>query len=231
MERADGGRTAGIFVTLEGGEGSGKSSQARALEARLRASGRAVTVTREPGGTDLGEVVRQVIRKPALARRVFSGLTDSVTWSGVTPLAELFLFEAARAQLVAEVVRPALAAGAVVLSDRFTDSTLAYQGYGRGLDLELVRTVNGYAAAGVTPDLTVLLDVPVEVGLARKAGEAGVDAIGREALAFHQRVRRGYLALAAAEPERWLVVDAAAPPERVTEAIWARLAPLLAARA
>jgi dTMP kinase len=128
---------------------------------------------------------------------------------------------------VEEVIRPALDAGGVAVSDRFTDSTLAYQGYGRGLDLEMIRAVNGYATGGLAPDLTVLLDVPPEVGLARKAGEAGVDSIGRETLEFHRRVREGYHALAAQEPERWLVLDGTLPPERITGAIWERVLPLL----
>lgn len=223
---------AGLFITLEGGEGSGKSTQAHALAERLRAASFPVTVTREPGGTSLGEVVRELLKRPALARRVYIALAETSTWSKIDPRAELFLFEAARAQLVSQVVRPALDRGETVICDRFTDSTLAYQGYGRGLDLDIIHTVNDFAAQGLRPDLTVLLDLPVEVGLARKLGEQENwrASLGGEETAFHERVRRGFLTLAQTDPERWFVVDATQSPERITEIIWARLKPLLERR-
>ena len=202
----------GLFLTLEGGEGSGKSTQARALGSLLESKGHAVTLTREPAGGALGGWVQQLLSQDE---------------PRLQPYSELFLFAAARAQHLAELIRPSLERGEVVICDRFTDSTLAYQGYGRGLSLNHVQAVNDIATEGLTPDLTVLLDVPVDVGLARKAGEQGADRIGRESAAFHERVRRGYLAIAAEDPERFLVLDATRPPDETTEAIWRRLEPLL----
>lgn len=202
----------GLFLTLEGGEGSGKSTQAQALKGLLESKGHAVTLTREPAGGELGRWVRQLLSE------------DEPT---LEPHSELFLFAAARAQHLAEVIRPALERGEVVVCDRFIDSTLAYQGHGRGLGLNDVRAVNRIASGGPTPDLTVLLDVPVEVGLARKRSEQGADRIGRESAEFHERVRQGYLAIAAEERERFLVLDATRPIEETTEAIWRRLEPLL----
>jgi len=197
------------LITLEGGEGAGKSSQAAQLGAHLRAIRRQVIISREPGGTELGERIRALTREPA------------------SLLAELFLFEAARAQLVAGVVRPALDGGAVVILDRYADSTLAYQGYGRGIPLKEIRALNAIATAGLVPDLTFLLDIDVERGLARKLGEIGHDAIGREHREFHERVRAGYRALAAAEPARWTVIDASLPPSEIAEEIWARVSALV----
>jgi dTMP kinase len=210
----------GLFVTFEGGDGAGKSTQIAALAERLRAGGYEVLTAREPGGTPIGEQLRAVMRKPALARRFFRQLTQDTQWSRLEPMAELFLFEAARVQLVAELVRPALEHGAVVLLDRFTDSTLAYQGYGRGIDLASIRSVNALATENLRPDLTLLLDLDVELGLARNADERGRDAIGQEARAFHERVRAGYLALAVGEPDRWVVLDGSLPPEQLGEQIW-----------
>jgi dTMP kinase len=217
----------GRFVTFEGGEGSGKTTQIALLRRRLEAAGYDVLVSREPGGTPLGEVARALSRKPAIARRFHRALSD-VDWESVDPLAELFLMSAARAQLVGQVILPALAAGKVVLLDRFDDSTLAYQGYGRGLDLDVLRTVNAIATRRTRSDLTVLLDVPPEIGLERKRGERGRDAIGGADLMFHERVRAGYLGLAGAEPDRWLVLDATLAPEELAEQVWKRLEPLLA---
>jgi dTMP kinase len=215
--------TLGLFVTFEGGEGSGKSTQALLLAERLRAIGRVVLLAREPGGTPLGEIARALSRKPAVARRFHRALTG-VDWQRIDPLAELLLMEASRAQLVAAVVRPALARGEVVVLDRFADSSLAYQGYGRGMELEAVRTANALATGGLSPALTVLLDIDPAVGVERKRGESGRDAIGSESLAFHNRVRQGYLALAAAEPTRWLALDARLPAATLAEAVWQRLA-------
>ena len=187
-----------LFVTFEGIEGSGKTSQLQFLAAHLRAAGHAVVETREPGGTAAG----------AAMRRLLLG-AETVP---LTPLAELLLYCADRTQHVSEVVRPALAAGRVVLSDRFSDSTIAYQGYARGLDLEAVRALDARARDGLAPGLTFLLDCPVEVGLRRARGRAGVeDRFERESIAFHERVRQGFRALAAAEPGRCCILDAAAP--------------------
>lgn len=196
----------GVLVTLEGGEGSGKSTQAEALADRLREGGYAVTLTCEPAGTALGTTVKGVFQRGA-----------------VTPEAELFLFEAARAQHVEDVIRPALERGDVVVCDRYTDSTLAYQGYGRGLSLDHVRAANHIATRGLPPHFTVLLDLPPETGLARKKGEPGSDSIGQESLEFHQRVREGFLALAERESERIAVVDASKPSEEVAEEAWRAL--------
>ncbi|MGE0134062.1 MAG: dTMP kinase [Dehalococcoidia bacterium] len=201
-------RTRGRFVTLEGGEGAGKSTQIEALAALARDAGIEVVTCREPGGTVLGERLRAALFDLDRAPE---------------PLAELLVFNAARAQLVAEVIRPALEAGALVLCDRFTDSTVAYQHYGRGLPLETVEAVNRAATGGLTPDLTLLFDLPPEVGRAR-GQHGGSDYLEREALAFHERVRAGYLALAGAVPERWLVLDATLPPEELTRLAWERLA-------
>ena len=197
----------GTLVTLEGGEGSGKSSQANALATLMREHDYEVTITREPAGTKLGEIVKGIFQR---------GVT-------VTPGAELLLFEAARAQHVQEVIRPALERGNVILCDRYTDSTLAYQGYGRGLSLDHLRAVNHIATGGLPPHFTILLDLPPEIGLARKNHEPLGDSIGKESLEFHQRVRAGYLELAQREPKRMVVVDASLPEDQVTQATWQHL--------
>ena len=183
-----------LLVTFEGIEGSGKSTQLRHLAATLRAAGRAVVETHEPGDTPAGAAIRRILLGPEAPP--------------LTPLAELFLYCADRAQHMAEVIEPALAAGRVVLCDRFSDSTIAYQGYGRGLDLPAVRALDERARGGVRPGLTFLLDCPVPEGLARVHGRAGPgDRFEREAATFHERVRAGFLALAAAEPDRFCVLD------------------------
>jgi len=202
----------GLFITLEGGEGSGKSSQAETLKVLLEARGYRVALTREPGGCELG-------------RRLAALLNDGSI--DLDPRAELFLFEAARAQHVAEVILPALASHDVVICDRFADSSVAYQGHGRGLGLNHVRVANLVATQGLLPDLTVLLNVAVDLGLTRKGGETTPDRLGRESPDFHERVRRGYLALATEEPERFVVVDGTLSAEEVTQRIWRRLEPLL----
>jgi dTMP kinase len=201
-----------VFITFEGPEGSGKSENARHLAAWLAARGVAVTSTREPGGTALGEEVRALVLGPA---RAPSALTS------------LLLFSASRAELVRQVIRPALAAGRVVICDRYTDSTLAYQGYGDGLPLEEIQTVNRLATGGLTPDLTYLLDVPVEVGLARRAGAGDWNGIDARDRAFHQRVREGFLALARMEAVRFRVIDASMCRNQVQDGMLAALpAPL-----
>ncbi len=200
----------GRLVTFEGGEGSGKSTQAAALAARLEAAARPAVRLREPGGTPLGETLRDLI--------LHSG-------PEITPEAELLLFLAARAELVRLQLRPALDAGQVVICDRFSDSTLAYQGYGRGLDLAAIRPLDAFATGGLVPDLTLLLDLPLEAGLARRTG--GADAIERQEAAFHERVRQSYLALAAAAPERWLVLDGTDSVAAIEARVWARVEALL----
>ena len=202
-----------LFIVFEGGEGCGKSTQARALHRHLLQEGQRAILTREPGGTGLGERVRRHLKRPG--------------GTPISPLAELFLIEAARAQLVNEVISPALQAGQAVICDRYTPSTLAYQGHGRGLDLETIRAVNGTATGGLSPDIIVLLDIPVEAGLGRKKGRAG-DRFESESLAFHRRVRRGYLEMARADPGRWLMVDGRRPRQAIRGTIWERVSALRA---
>ena len=201
-----------LFVTFEGGEGCGKSTQARALHKRVSESGIPVLLSHEPGGTSLGKEARRYLKQTGK--------------SEISPLAELFLFAASRAQLVAEVIRPSLARGVMVICDRYADSTVAYQGYGRGLDLDVIQAVNTTATQGLLPDLVILLDLPVEMGLARKRS-ARQDRFEREEAAFHHRVREGYLKMAAADPQRWLVVDATLPKKKVEQIIWERVKGLL----
>jgi dTMP kinase len=211
-----------LFVTLEGGEGSGKSTVAAELARRLEAERHAVTLTEEPGGTELGRHFWTYLRG---------------TGEPLSPLAELLLFEAARAQHVERVIRPALDAGRVVVCDRFIDSSVAYQGYGRGLGPALVESLNGIATGGLRPDITLLLDVPVETGLRRarslEDGDAAAkarDSIGGEAASFHQRVRDGFLAIAVAEPERIFRIDAMKPLDQVIGTCWQRVQDVSASR-
>lgn len=205
----------GIFVTFEGGEGCGKSTQLRILAQRLEAAGVAVRSLREPGGTAVGEAVRAILLDPDHA-----GLDDR---------AEILLYEAARAQLVVDVIEPALAAGEVVLCDRFYDSTTAYQGHARGIPLAHVDALNRAATGGLAPDRTIVLDIEPELGISR-ATSHGADRIEAEDSAFHQRVRCGFLAIAAEEPGRVRVVDATGSIDDVAERVAAALAdmPLLA---
>lgn len=196
---------AGLLVTFEGGEGSGKSTQLRRLEARLAARGHDSLVTREPGGTPLGEQLRGL------------ALDASAPPAAMT---EALMIVAARAELVATVLRPALAAGRIVLCDRYADSTLAYQGGGRGLDASLLETLNRAATGGLRPDLTLLFDLDPERGLKRRAGGGPTNRLDHESLEFHRRVRARYLELARSEPERIVVLDAAAPEGDLEEEIW-----------
>lgn len=218
----------GILITLEGGEGSGKSVQAERLEERLRAhlgGSRQIISIHEPGGTVLGEGIRHLLKQQPqrLWRRVYKQWADLTARGPLDPVAELLLFAAARAQLVSEVVRPHLERGDVVVSDRFADSTAAYQGYGRGLDLDIIARTNAIACQGMKPQLTILLDVPVEVGLARKGPDSKRDRLDSEERSFHQKVREGYLTIAAQEPERWLVLDGRGSPDDIAEAVWRRV--------
>jgi dTMP kinase len=195
-----------MFITFEGPEGSGKSSHLAALAQYLESLGYPVYRTREPGGTAIGEQIRAVIH--------------DLRNQEMHPRTETLLYQAARAQLVEQEIRPRLARGEWVLCDRYADSTLAYQGYGHRQDLEQVRALIHYATGGLKPDLTFLLDVDVEIGLRRKQSNGSEwNRMDAYALEFHQRVRRGYLELAAAEPERWIVVDASQPWAEVQEAL------------
>ncbi|MDO4244830.1 MAG: dTMP kinase [Deinococcus sp.] len=196
----------GLFITLEGPEGAGKTTQLARLEARLRGTGRCVTVTREPGGTPLGMRVREVVLDPTLE---------------MGPLSEFLLYSASRAQLVQDVLRPALERGDVVLCDRYFDSSLAYQGAGRGLPLALLRDLTREVTGGLTPDLTLLLDLDPAVGLARAAQRGQADRLEQADLAFHQRVRAGFLELAQAEAQRFAVLDAAQSADAVEAQLWA----------
>ena len=202
META--GATGGFFISFEGPEGGGKSTQIDRLAATLAEQGFNVWTTREPGGTRAGELLRTILLGPKITR--------------LSPWAEALLFTAARAQLVEEVIRPRLERGEVVLTDRYADSTLAYQGYGRGLDLDRLRQLQLDATGGLEPDLTLLLNLPIEDGLARIPPRAQ-DRLDRETIAFHQRVHAGYRMLAAVDPERWREVDASADPAQVAAAI------------
>ena len=207
-----------LFVTFEGPEGCGKSTQMRLLAAHLREQGFDVLTTREPGGTPIGDRVRAVLLDPEHTE--------------MEPPTEFLLFSAARAQHVAQVIRPHLARGGVVLCDRFADSSLAYQGYGHRQDLTVLRTITRFATGALVPDLTFYLDVPVEVGLRRKAGGSG-DAWNRmeqKELAYHERVRAGYLDMAAQEPDRWVTVDASGDVTAVQAAIRERFRQTLSAR-
>lgn len=191
----------GVFITLEGPEGAGKTTQLRLLSRYLEDSGIEHVITRDPGGTALGKPIRRILLNSE---------------SEVHPLTELLLYEADRAQNVSEIIVPNLRAGKVVFCDRYTDSTAAYQGFGRGIDQELIDLLNGIATNGLKPDLTILFDIESSEGLSR-LHPSGHDRLEREALDFHRRVRQGYLALSEREPSRWRILDAAAPMSLVQE--------------
>lgn len=190
-----------MFITLEGPDGSGKTSQLPGLAEALRKHGYELITTREPGGTSIGDQIRKVL--------------FDLDNKGMNPRSEILLFQASRAQLVEEVIRPALASGRIVLCDRYADSTLAYQGYGHGVDLAALREIVAFATSRLKPDLTVYLDVPVEEGLQRRTKGGDWNRLDDYDLDFHRRVRAGYAELIAAEPDRWVVVNAAQPAEQV----------------
>ena len=205
-----------MLISIEGGEGVGKTTQARLLERRIRALGRDVKLIREPGGTPLGEQVRDLVK---------GGV-------GQSPKSELLLFEAARAELVETVIRPALERGAIVISDRFSDSSLAYQGHGRELPLEVVARLNEFATGGLAPDITILLNAPPSVGAARAAERDRhvSDAKTKfedEPEDFRERVSDGFREIASREPGRWHEVDATPSIKKVASAIWLHVGPLL----
>jgi dTMP kinase len=195
-----------MFITLEGPEGSGKTSQMPALAEYLQDAGYDVLITREPGGTPVGDQIRDVLM--------------NLKNVSIVPRTEILLFLAARAQHVEGVIKPALAAGKIVLCDRFGDSTLAYQGYGHKTDLDILRTLLAFSTGGLTPDITLLLDIPVQDGMARKVENCTEwNRLDAYAEAFHERVRQGYFQLAEEEPDRWVVIDARKTKEEVQEAM------------
>lgn len=198
------------FIVFEGGDGAGKSTQCRSLLHRLRRRGYPVIITREPGGTPLGESLRRLLKSR----------------QNISNLSELLMFEAARAQLVEQVIQPALLVGETVICDRFTASSIAYQGYGRGLDLGLIYQLNGYATSGLSPDLTVWLDLPVEVSMARRE-QSDKDTFDSAASEFHEKVREGYSSLSELNPGKWIVLDATRSQRELAQTIWTKVQPLL----
>jgi dTMP kinase len=194
-----------LFITLEGPDGGGKSTQARLLVEHLTARGLPALLTREPGGTPIGDQIRRTLM--------------DLGNTGMDPRTEILLFSASRAQIVHQVIRPRLEAGGVVVCDRFYDSTLAYQGYGHGLDLTALRAITDFATGGLRPDLTFLIDLPAEDGLRRRRRGGQWNRLDAYDLGFHQRVRQGYFDLAAAEPGRWVTLDATRPVEAVQSEI------------
>lgn len=199
----------GLFITFEGIEGSGKSTQARMLTERLRNDGYDVILTKEPGGTNLGEQIRQLLLSPQF---------------GVSERSELMLFLADRAQHVSELILPALSEGKIVVCERFADSTVAYQHYGLGLELKMVEALNDFVTQSLKPHLTFLLDIDPSEGLKRlQSVKASLDRVEQRSLEFHERVRQGYLEIARHEPMRIILIDASAPPRKIAEEVWERL--------
>lgn len=204
----------GLFITFEGTDGTGKTTQIQRLTADLRQTGYEVCLTHEPGGTPISEQIRDMLLNP--------------DHSEMTATTELLLYAASRAQHVSEVIKPALEAGKVVISSRFADAMVVYQGYGRGLDLDRIHHLNRIATNGVTPDVTFVLDLPVEVGLQRvQNSRGGLDRLEREKIEFHRRLREGYQILAKQEPQRLKIIDAQVSPKQVYARIQAIIQPLL----
>lgn len=201
-----------LFITFEGNEGSGKSLQAQTLYKHLRQLFIATILIHEPGSTPLGDKLNRLLKR-----------SDA---TAISPLSELLLFNAARIQLVNDVIRPALKNDKVVICDRFADSTVAYQGYGRRLDMETVYAINNTGTGGLLPNLTILLDVPVNEGLARKRGSTS-DRFEKENLTFHRRVRQGYLTMAQKEPNRFFIIDGTKDKKTIATTIWNRVAEVL----
>ena len=201
-----------LFITFEGGEGSGKSIQAKLLYRRLHKLAVPVLLTHEPGVTSLGKRIEYLLK---WIRNV-----------DISPIAELLMFNVSRAQLVKEVITDALQNGRTVICDRFYDSTTAYQGYGRGIDLETVKTVNSIATGGLAPDLTIFLDIPPEEGFSRKVNDRP-DRFETESMDFHKRVREGYLEMARAEPKRWLIIDGSQSQEVISGIIWKHVSKMI----
>lgn len=199
----------GIFITMEGPDGSGKSTQIELLKEFLTQKGYEILVTREPGGTAVSEAIREII-----LNKEFSEMND---------MTELLLYAAARAQLVGQVIKPALAAGKAVISDRFVDSTAVYQGIARGLGIDTVYDINRYALQGIMPDMTFHLDLPAEVGIARKKNQAELDRMELQTIEFHQKVAQGYRELAKRNPERIITIDATLPKEEICDMIRTRV--------
>ena len=204
----------GLFITFEGTDGAGKTTQIERLSADLKRGGYDICLTREPGGTPISEQIRDMLLNP-----------DHSEMASTT---ELLLYAASRAQHVSEVIKPALEAGQVVISSRFADAMVVYQGYGRGLDLERIHHLNRIATDGVKPDVTFVLDLPVEVGLQRvQNSRGGLDRLEREKIEFHRRLREGYQTIARQEPQRLKIIDAQVSPERVYAQIQGVIQPLL----
>lgn len=204
----------GLFITFEGTDGAGKTTQIQRLSADLRHADHDICLTREPGGTPISEQIRDMLLNP-----------DHSEMAATT---ELLLYAASRAQHVSEVIKPALEAGKIVISSRFADAMVVYQGYGRGLDLEQINRLNRIATEGVTPDVTFVLDLPVEIGLQRvQKSRGGLDRLEREKIEFHQRLRDGYRALVQQEPQRLKIIDARAAPDQVYAQIQEAVQPLL----
>ncbi len=205
-----------LFITLEGPEGSGKSTQAPRLAEYLRQKGWRVLLTREPGGTFIGDQIRRVLH--------------DLGNTAMHPRTELLLYSASRAQVVNEIIRAHLASGGTVVCDRYADSSMAYQGYGQGLPLEDLNTITDFATGGLKPDLTLLLDLPVAMGLARRRGTDEWNRLDAYQIEFHERVRAGYAQMVMAEPTRWVVVDASLEAEAVWQQLRERLEAWLASR-
>lgn len=211
-------RNDGLLITLEGGDAAGKSTQARRLLRKFRKLDLPALLVSEPGGVSLGLKIRRIVK---------------FSQKPITPESELLLFLASRAQLVRESIHPALSRGSIVICDRFYDSTIVYQGYGRGLDIQTIRSLNSFATDGLQPNLTILLDVDPTLAKTRRQNETNdrfetLKQDQSQTNSFHQRVRLGYLELAAQEPIRWLVLDATLPVSHLTNAIWSRVSSLLA---